>query len=89
MRYEWDDQKRRTNLQKHGIELADAVSVSDDMAALTRQDIDSEEERFVTLGSDATGKLLVVVYTYREEDVIRLIISARRATRPERTAYER
>ena len=88
MRCEWDDQKRRANLQKHGIEFADAVTVLDDTAALTRQNTDSEEERFVTLGTDATGRLLVVVYTYREEDVIRLI-SARLATRPERTAYER
>lgn len=88
MRYEWDGQKQRSNLEKHGIEFADAVSVLGDSAALTREDEDSEEQRLVTLGSDATGRLLVVVYTYRNEDVIR-IISARRATRPERTAYER
>jgi uncharacterized DUF497 family protein len=88
MRYEWDDQKRLSNLQKHGIEFADAVSVLDDTAALTRQDTESEEVRFVTLGTDAIGRLLVVVYTYRGEDVIRLI-SARRATRPERASYER
>lgn len=88
MRYEWNDQKQQTNREKHGIEFADAVSVLDDSAALTREDKDSEEQRFVTLGSDATGRLLVVVYTYRNEDVIR-IISARGATRPERTAYER
>ena len=88
MKYEWDEQKRLSNLQKHGIEFADAVSVLDDTAALTRQDEESEEQRFVTLGTDAVGKLLVVVYTYREEDVARLI-SARRATRPERASYER
>lgn len=88
MRYEWDDQKQRSNLEKHGIEFADAVSVLNDAAALTREDEDSEELRFVTLGSDATGRLMVVVYTYRDEDVIRMI-SARRATRAERTAYER
>ena len=88
MRYEWDDQKQKSNLEKHGIEFADAVFVLDDAAALTREDEDSEEPRFVTLGSDARGRLLGVVYTYRDEDVIR-IISARRATRPERTAYER
>lgn len=88
MRYEWDDQKRRSNLQKHSIEFADAASVLDDTAALTRQDAEAEEVRFVTLGSDALGRLLVVVYTYRDEDTIRLI-SARRATRPERASYER
>ena len=88
MKYEWDEQKRLSNLQKHGIEFADAVSALDDTAALTRQDEEAEKLRFVTLGFDATGRLLVVVYAYRDEDVIR-IISARRATRPERTAYER
>ena len=88
MKYEWDEQKRLSNLQKHGVEFADAVSVLDDTAALTRQDAESEELRFVTLGSDTTGGLLVVVYTYRNEDVVR-VISARRATRAERTAYER
>ena len=88
MRYEWDNQKRKSNLEKHGIEFADAISALDDTAALTRQDEEAEELRFVTLGSDATGRLLVVVYTYRDEDVVR-IISARRATRAERTVYER
>ena len=88
MRYEWDEQKNRSNFQKHGIEFADAVTVLNDTAALTRQDTDSEEIRHITLGTDATGRLLVVVYTYRYEDSIR-IISARRASRPERASYER
>ena len=88
MRCEWDDKKQQSNLEKHGIEFVDVVSVLDDTAALTREDEGSEELRFVTLGSDATGRLLVVVYTYRDEDVVR-IISTRRATRAEQTAYER
>ncbi len=88
MRFEWDEQKNRSNYQKHGIDFADAVTVLDDTAALTRQDVDSEEIRHITLGMDATGRLLVVVYTYRDEDTAR-IISARRATRPERASYER
>jgi uncharacterized DUF497 family protein len=88
MQFEWDDQKRLSNIQKHDIDFADAVSVLDDTAALTHQDLESEEVRFVTLGFNAIGRLLVVVYTWRGEDVIR-IISARLATRSERTFYER
>lgn len=55
--------------------------------ALTREDPTSEEERrFVTIGIDHAGRLIVVVYTHRGK-VFRLI-SARRATRKERHEYE-
>jgi len=87
MDYEWDPGKAATNLQKHGVGLADAVSVFSDEFALTAADDFAEEERFVTLGTDAFGRLLVVIYTWRAEQIIR-IISARKATRPERTQYE-
>ena len=55
--------------------------------ALTIADEFAAEERFVTLGNDAFGRVLVVVYTWRGSDTIRLI-SARKATRAERTQYE-
>jgi hypothetical protein len=87
MDYEWDPGKAATNLQKHGVSFADAVSVFSDEFALTAADDFAEEERFVTLGTDAFGQLLVVVYTWRGEHGIRLI-SARKATRHERTQYE-
>jgi len=87
MDYEWDPGKAATNLQKHGVSFADAVSVFSDEFALTAADDLAEEERFVTLGTDAFGRLLVVVYTWRGEQIIR-IISARKATRHERTQYE-
>jgi len=60
--------------------------VLDDDLAITIRDETSGEERFVTLGIDALGRLLVVVYTSRE-DCIR-IISARKATPRERRRYE-
>jgi uncharacterized protein len=85
--YEWDPDKAATNLQKHGISFADAVSVFSDEFALTMADEVADEERFVTLGMDAFGRLLVVVYTWRGEQRIRLI-SARKATGPERKQYE-
>jgi uncharacterized protein len=87
MDYTWDPGKAATNLQKHGVSFADAVSVFSDEFALTAADDFATEERFVTLGIDAFGRLLVVIYTWRGEDIIR-IISARKATRPERTQYE-
>ena len=85
--FEWDEDKRRANLRKHDVEFADAVTAFEDENAKTVRDEDSEgEERFVTLATDALGRLLVVVYTWREERI--RLISARKATRRERKQYE-
>lgn len=82
----WDAAKAKSNLQKHGIDFSDAEAVLTDPLALTREDGDAEGEgRFVTLGTDAVGRLAVVVYSYRD-DAIRLI-SARKATRNEVKLY--
>lgn len=87
MSYEWDPAKARANLAKHGILFADAVAVLEDERAMTIRDpFSEEEERWVTLGSDFLGRVLVVVYTWRAEKV--RLISARRATRSERKQYE-
>jgi uncharacterized protein len=75
------------NSQKHGISFADAVAALEDDVALTMRDpYSSEEERWVTMGLDALGRVLVVVYTWRGE-ILRLI-SARKATASERRRYE-
>jgi uncharacterized DUF497 family protein len=87
MHYEWDPDKAAANRLKHGITFADAVAVFADDFARTITDAAADEERFLTLGSDAFGRLLVVVYTWRGQDTIR-IISARRATPHERRTYE-
>ena len=85
--YEWDPGKNRTNRKKHGVDFSDAVASLEDENALTMQDEDSDEEdRFITLGVDALGRLLVVAYTWRDKNI--RVISARQATRRERTAYE-
>ena len=79
----------RTNLAAHGVSFTEAVTVLEDDFALTRDDSDSEgEQRFVTLGMRSFANLLVVVYTYREPDVIR-IIAPWRANRPQRLRYEK
>ena len=87
MEYEWDPDKAAANLQKHGISFADAVAVFSDEFALNVADDFADEERFIILGTDAFGRLLVVVYTWRGEHSIR-IISARKATRREHKQYE-
>ncbi len=82
----WDARKAAGNLKKHGIDFADAVTALHDDAAVTIAEEHPDEERFVTIGTDALGRLVVVVYTWREEHV--RIISARKATREERMQYE-
>jgi len=85
--YEWDPRKARANFEKHAVHFADAVTALEDELALTMRDPYSEdEERWITLGLVALGRVSVVVYTWRG-DVIRLI-SARPATAQERRQYE-
>jgi uncharacterized protein len=76
--YQWDREKGKANLLKHGVSFADAVAVFVDDAALTIEDDDPDEQRFVTIGIDAFGRVLVVVYTWRDKDI--RVISARKAT---------
>lgn len=89
----WDPEKAESNMIKHGVDFADAATVLEDDLALTIDDDDEFEPRFVTIGADASGEILVVVYAYEEydddddEEVIR-IISARRANKRERKQYE-
>jgi hypothetical protein len=68
------------------VDFADAETALCDEMALTMRDDDPDEERFVALGMDALGRLLVVVYEWREDDV--RLISARKANRSERRQYE-
>ena len=87
MEFEWDPRKAAVNLRKHGVDFADAGTLLHDEQAITISDEDSDEEdRFVTLGLDALGRVLVVVYTWREDRP--RLLSARKATRRERRRYE-
>ena len=89
MNITWDRRKAEENLAKHQVAFADAEPVLTDPLALTVEDPDAKgEQRFVTVGSDAFGRILAVIYTYRGETEVRLI-SARRATKNERGAYAR
>jgi len=87
MKVVWDVKKAAANIRNHGIEFSLAATVLDDPMAVTIEDTRHGEQRFVTVGSDILGRILVVVYTYPVEEEIRLI-SARKATPKERRVYE-
>ena len=72
MDYQWDDNKAKANLKKHKVDFADAVTVFGGNLAVTVEDDNLDEDRFVTIGVDALGRTLVVIYTWRGES-IRLI----------------
>jgi uncharacterized DUF497 family protein len=83
---EWDAEKAARNLEKHRVDFADAATVLNDEFAVTIRDDSEAEERFVTLGADALGRVLVVAYAWPGDEP--RIISARKATRSERREYE-
>ena len=86
MTFEWDNAKAELNGKKHGIRFADTFAVFEDPNALTTDDNEQSEERLVTIGMDCFGRVLVVVYTWRDDNL--RIISARRANRHEVGQYE-
>jgi uncharacterized DUF497 family protein len=83
---EWDPSKAASNLRKHGVDFAEAAIALEDPLAFTVSDAEAAELRQVTLSYDATGRLLVVVWTLRAGST--RIISAREATPRERREYE-
>jgi len=88
MNFEWDENKRQSNLSKHGVDFADAVGVFYDDMSLTQNDLDHHQEsRLLTLGIDFQGRVLLVVNIQKIGDIIR-IISARKANKRERKQYE-
>jgi len=83
---EWNGKKAISNLKKHGIDFADAVTVLEDERAITISDDYPDEDRFITIGMDSFSRILVVVYTWRETRI--RIISARKATARETRQYK-
>jgi len=89
VRFEWDPAKAAANLEVHSVSFSEASTVFFDDFALTREDPQAlGEQRFVTLGLSDTGNLLVVVYTHRRPDTLR-VISSWKANRRQRLEYER
>jgi uncharacterized DUF497 family protein len=89
-RFEGDPRKDAQNQRKHGVALEEARTVFADEYALLLDDPDhsATEDRFILLGLSAAFRVLVVVHTYRERDDTIRIISARKATKPERQHYD-
>jgi len=87
MSFEWDIRKADANFKKHGVTFSESLSVFEDDRAVTITDNESNpmEQRFVSIGAGAKGRVLVVVYCFRGE-IIR-IISVRPAQTAERSAY--
>ncbi|HOM13857.1 MAG TPA: BrnT family toxin [Rubrivivax sp.] len=86
MQIEFDPAKARANLAKHKVSFAHAEQALRDVHAVTIEDPDAlGAQRFVTLGMDALGRILVVVYTPRGERI--RLISARKASRGESGQY--
>jgi uncharacterized DUF497 family protein len=85
--FEWDPDKAASNLRKHRVRFAEAVTVLEDQAALSMRDDTADEDRFAAVGMDSLGRILVVIYSVRGARI--RIISARKATKRERSQYER
>ncbi|MGH9783640.1 MAG: BrnT family toxin [Terriglobia bacterium] len=89
LRFEWDPKKAAENKRKHGVSFQEAETVFADEFAIFLDDPDhsSEEARFLLLGLSARLRTLVVSHCYRKADDVVRLISARKATRPERDVY--
>ncbi len=90
LRFEWDKHKAAQNLQKHGVSFDEASTVFRDPPGRIFDDEEHSpyEAREIIIGHSVTGKLLLVSFTERALNIVR-IISARRATNKERDDYEK
>ena len=89
--FDWDENKNRINLEKHGITFEEASTVFFDDRAILFDDPEHsiDEDRFLLLGMSETAKVCIVCHCYRESDTVIRIISARQATRKEEERYIR
>ena len=91
--FDWDPDKAKSNLQKHGITFEEAATVFRDPRAMNMYDPDhsESEDRWITLGLSSSGRLLVVCHTFSDNPGVAVtirIFSARRPTSKEINIYE-
>jgi uncharacterized protein len=88
LEFEWDRDKAKRNIKKHGVSFEEAMTVFADPLSLTIHDPEhsDEEDRYVILGESSRQRLLVVVFTDRDDRI--RIITASVATRQERKNHE-
>jgi len=84
--FQWDAKKAQSNAKKHGVAFSDAVGVFEDPRAITLDDPHPNEQRLVTMGLDFLGRVLLVCWTPRGDDI--RLVSARQATSGERANYD-
>jgi hypothetical protein len=85
---DFDPKKDAANLRKHGVSLSEADGVLNDPLAITVEDESAKgEQRFVTIGMNVVGSLMVVIHSPRGDDV--RIISVRKTDPRERRDYEK
>jgi len=86
--FEWDPQKAKSNLEKHGVSFEEASTAFQGTLSLTIDDPlhSIDEERLILIGMSQKNRVLVVVHTERGNNI--RIISARKATKKERKRYE-
>lgn len=89
MQFEWDTGKAETNLKKHNVSFVEAETVfGNPLAKIFDDETHSlDEKREIIVGHSAKNRLLIVCFTEKENDTVR-IISARLTTAPERKDYE-
>lgn len=87
--FEWDLDKARDNVRKHGVTFEEAATVFGDDDAVIDDDLghSKSEDRFIIIGVSARERMLLTVYTIQRADTVR-IISSRHAVQHERRAYE-
>lgn len=88
MKFEWDKNKAKINLEKHRVSFEEAETVFEDDFTITIVDDEHsfEERRFITIGQSLAGRLLIISHTF-DDEIIR-IISVRKPTKTERENYE-
>jgi hypothetical protein len=88
LNFEWDEDKAKANLRKHGVGFDEATTIFSDPFSITIPDPkhSTDEQRWIDIGSSDKGRILVVAYTERGANI--RIISCRRATPRERRDYE-
>lgn len=83
---EFDPIKAKTSRLKHGVSFGQAEEALPDFMAITMEDPDAmDEQRFITLGADGNGRVPIVVYTLRGDNI--RLISARKASKGETRQY--
>lgn len=89
IKFEWDPNKAKANIEKHGVSFSEAATVFSDEQAILFDDPDhsEDEERSIILGFSSLARMLLVCHCLRGEGNVIRIISARKATKAEEKQY--